>query len=39
MIVRKLEAVGANISGFIYNAISIKSPDYNYKEYGKDYKY
>lgn len=39
MIVRKLEAIGANISGFIYNAISIKSPDYNYKEYGKDYKY
>lgn len=39
MIVRKLEAVGADISGFVYNAMSIKSPDYNYKEYGKDYKY
>lgn len=38
MIVRKLEAVDANICGFIYNGISMKSPDYNYKHYGKEYK-
>lgn len=37
MIVRKLEALDANISGIIYNGISIKSPDYNYKRYGKEY--
>ncbi len=34
MIVQKLEPLGANICGFIYNGISIKSPDYNYKNYG-----
>jgi len=34
MAVRKLEPLGANISGFIYNGMSIKSPDYNYKKYG-----
>lgn len=39
MIVRKLESLDANISGFIYNGISVKSPDYNYKAYGKDYQY
>lgn len=38
MIVRRLEAVDANIGGFIYNAISMKSQDYNYKRYGKEYK-
>ena len=38
MIVRKLEAVDANICGFIYNGISMKSPDYNYKHHGKEYK-
>lgn len=39
MIVRKLESVDANICGFIYNGISMKSPDYGYKDYGygKDY--
>ncbi|MBQ9118871.1 MAG: polysaccharide biosynthesis tyrosine autokinase [Lachnospiraceae bacterium] len=39
MIVRKLEALGANICGFIYNGISMKSPDYNYKQYGYETKY
>lgn len=39
MIVRKLESVDANICGFIYNAISMKSPDYNYKSYGGEYEY
>lgn len=34
MIVRKLESVDANICGFIYNGISMKSPDYGYKDYG-----
>ncbi len=39
MIVRRLEAVGANICGFIYNGISMKSEDYNHKDYanGGDY--
>lgn len=36
-VVRKLEALGANICGFIYNGISIKSSDYTYKHYGKGY--
>jgi capsular exopolysaccharide synthesis family protein len=35
--VRKLEALGANICGFIYNGISMKSQDYAYKHYGKEY--
>lgn len=38
MIIRKLEAVDANICGFIYNCISTKSPDYSLKLYGKEYK-
>ncbi len=38
MIVRKLEALEANICGFVYNGISVKSPDYNLKRYGKEYK-
>jgi len=39
LIVRRLEAVDANICGFIYNAISVQSEDYNHKEYanGGDY--
>ena len=39
MIIRKLEAVDANICGFIYNGISMKSEDYNHKDYinGGDY--
>ena len=38
MIVRRLESLDADICGFIYNGISQKSPDYNYKLYGKEYK-
>lgn len=38
MIVRRLESLDANICGIIYNGISEKSPDYNYKLYGKEYK-
>lgn len=37
MVVGKLESLDANICGIIYNGISIKSPDYNYKHYGKEY--
>lgn len=37
MIVRKLEALDANICGFIYNGMSTGSPDYNFKRYGKEY--
>ncbi len=37
MVARKLEALGANICGFIYNGISVKSQDYAYKHYGKEY--
>lgn len=37
MVVRKLEAIGANICGFIYNGISMKSQDYTYKHYGQEY--
>lgn len=37
MIVRKLEAVDADICGFIYNGMSTTSPDYNFKRYGKEY--
>ncbi len=39
MIVRNLEAVDANICGFIYNGISMKSEDYNHKAFvnGGDY--
>lgn len=36
MIVRKLENMNANIGGIVYNGISIKSPDYNYKAYGNE---
>ena len=38
MIVRRLESLDANICGLVYNGISEKSPDYNYKLYGKEYK-
>ncbi|MGN1188098.1 MAG: tyrosine-protein kinase family protein, partial [Lachnospiraceae bacterium] len=34
MIVQKLEPLNANICGFVYNGISMKSPDYNYRHYG-----
>jgi capsular exopolysaccharide synthesis family protein len=37
MLVRKLEGLGASICGFIYNGISMKSQDYTYKYYGKEY--
>ncbi len=33
LIIRRLEAVDANICGFIYNGISVMSEDYNHKEY------
>ena len=33
LIIRRLEAVDANICGFGYNGISVKSEDYNHKEY------
>lgn len=36
MIVRKLEKMNANIGGIVYNGISVKSPDYNYKTYGDE---
>lgn len=39
MIVRQLEPLGANICGFIYNGVSMKSEDYTYKNYGKEYAY
>ncbi|WP_026518086.1 polysaccharide biosynthesis tyrosine autokinase [Butyrivibrio sp. MC2021] len=39
LIIRRLEAVDANISGFIYNGISVKSEDYNHKEYINGGKY
>ncbi len=37
MVVRKIESLGANICGFIYNGISMKAQDYTYKHYGKEY--
>jgi capsular exopolysaccharide synthesis family protein len=37
MVIHKLEALGANICGFIYNGISMKSQDYTFKYYGKEY--
>ena len=39
LIIRRLEAVDSKICGFIYNGISVKSEDYNHKEYinGGDY--
>ncbi len=33
LIIRRLEAVDANICGFIYNGISVDSEDFNHKEY------
>ena len=39
MIVQMLEPVGANICGIVFNGISMKSQDYHYKHYAKDYKY
>ncbi|WP_029233672.1 polysaccharide biosynthesis tyrosine autokinase [Butyrivibrio sp. VCB2006] len=39
LIIRRLEAVNANICGFIYNGIDVHSVDYNHKDYvdGGDY--
>lgn len=37
MMVRRLEALGANICGFVYNGISMKSQDYIYEYYGREY--
>lgn len=37
LVVRKLEPLNANICGIIYNGISMSSPDYRYKSYGKEY--
>ena len=39
LIIRRLDSVNANICGFIYNGINVKSVDYNHKEYvnGGDY--
>ena len=34
-----LENVDANISGFIFNAVNMKSADYAYGKYGYEYKY
>ncbi len=31
-----LEQVGANVGGFVFNGISLKSQDYNYRKYGRD---
>ena len=36
-IVRQLELLGADICGFIYNGISVKSKDYSYKKYSSYY--
>lgn len=33
LIIQRLEAVDANICGFIYNGIDVKSADFNHKEY------
>lgn len=38
-VVATLEGVDANISGFIFNAINVKSVDYAYGKYGYEYKY
>ncbi len=37
MIVRNIENLGGDICGFIYNAISMKSADYNYKKASERY--
>lgn len=37
MMVGRLEALGANICGFVYNGISMKSQNYGYEYYGKEY--
>lgn len=36
-IVRQLEPLGADICGFVYNGISVKSKDYGYKKYSSYY--
>nr|WP_297769518.1 polysaccharide biosynthesis tyrosine autokinase [uncultured Butyrivibrio sp.] len=33
LIIRKLDAVGANVCGFIYNGMDVRSVDYNHKDY------
>ncbi|WP_051656608.1 polysaccharide biosynthesis tyrosine autokinase [Butyrivibrio sp. AE3004] len=39
LIIRKLEAVDADVCGFVYNGISVNSEDYNHRDYvnGGDY--
>ncbi len=39
LIIRRLEAVEANVCGFIYNCISVDSEDYNHKEYANGGEY
>lgn len=33
LIIRRLDAVGADVCGFIYNGMNVKSVDYNHKDY------
>lgn len=33
LIIRRLDAVGANVCGFIYNGMDVRSVDYNHKDY------
>ncbi len=39
LIVRRLDAVGAKICGFIYNGMDVRSADYNHKDYVGDGEY
>lgn len=38
-VIRQLEMVNADICGFIFNGVSLKSADYSYKGYAYEYKY
>lgn len=33
LIIRRLDSVGANVCGFIYNGMDVRSVDYNHKDY------
>ena len=33
LIIRRLDGVGANVCGFIYNGMNVRSVDYNHKDY------
>ncbi len=33
LIIRRLDSVGANVCGFIYNGMNVRSVDYNHKDY------